>query len=289
MRSMTGFGLGTAALHEGTLQVEIRSLNHRYQDVRLRLPPDWAEHGFFLEQLARKTLGRGRFDLSVRSIGATFKPPQLARERALGMYRALATLRDEIAPGADIPFSSLLSLPGAFESASSDTEGVQAALDRAFTQARVELDAMRKLEGDALTTEMTGRLDVARQLRRDIEGSSVDLLTHHAIRLRERVEKLLKESGAQLNADRLEHEIALLADKSDITEELVRLDSHFEQMAALFAADEPVGRKLDFLLQEVGREVNTIGSKSQHAPVAHLVISLKTEVERLREQVQNVD
>jgi uncharacterized protein (TIGR00255 family) len=112
---------------------------------------------------------------------------------------------------------------------------------------------------------------------------------HHRARLEQRINELLESSGIQLQRDRLEQEIALLADRSDITEELVRLDSHFDQFGHLLQDGEAVGRRLDFLLQEISREVNTVGSKSQNVKVAHLVVEMKSEVERLREQVQNVD
>jgi len=115
------------------------------------------------------------------------------------------------------------------------------------------------------------------------------MLDGYRTRLRERLDRLLAESGIQLDPARLEAEIVILADRSDVTEELVRLDSHFDQFAHLLATDGPVGRRLDFLLQEIGRESNTIGAKSQDAPIAHLVVEMKAELERIREQVQNVE
>jgi len=115
------------------------------------------------------------------------------------------------------------------------------------------------------------------------------MLDGYRTRLRERLDRLLSESGVQVDAGRLEAEIVILADRSDVTEELVRLDSHFDQFTRLLNADGPVGRRLDFLLQEIGRESNTIGAKSQDAPIAHLVVEMKAELERIREQVQNVE
>lgn len=289
MRSMTGLGIGTAPLGDGSLRIEIRALNHRYQDVRLRLGPDLLEQSFFLEQIARKHLGRGRYDLAVRTEGLGSAGPQLSPERVRSVYEMLKQVRDEVAPESEIPLSTLFSFPQLFETAGPEPEAVRTALSAAFLAAVTELQKMRQVEGDTLASELRERIQKIQSLYRELQERAAELVQHHAERLRERISKLLAASHVSLHEDRLEQEIALVADKSDITEELVRLDSHFQQMESLFEEAEPVGRKFDFLLQEVGREVNTIGSKSQHAPVAHLVVAIKTEVERLREQIQNID
>lgn len=288
MLSLTGFGSGSAPLGDGRILIEIRSLNHKHQDVRMRLPAELNEHSFFLEQTARTTLGRGRYDLSVRVEGQVSALPELDREKIKALYRSLAALRDEIAPETPLALTSLLGLPEIFSSRGPQPDDSKAALKAAFEQAVLSLTEMRRIEGEALGRDLRTRLATVRALRQQIAEGSVDLIEHHRQRLHERLTKLLADSAA-VSADRLEHEIALLADRSDITEELVRLESHFSQLESLLASAEPAGRKLDFLLQEVGREVNTIGSKSQHAPVSHLVVEMKSEVERLREQVQNVE
>jgi uncharacterized protein (TIGR00255 family) len=168
-------------------------------------------------------------------------------------------------------------------------EATRTALGAALKAAIAALDTMRLTEGDALSLELGTRLHVAQQLQRQISERGPDLLKYYQNRLQERLSRLLAGSEAQVDPGRLQAEIALLADKSDITEELVRLGSHFEQFSALLKLAEPVGRRLDFLLQEIGRETNTIGSKCQDASLSHLVVELKTEVERMREQVQNVE
>ena len=290
---MTGFGVATAALGTGSIRIELRALNHRYQDVRLRLPADLAEHGFFLEQLARKHLGRGRFDLSAKVEGAVMTLPVIAFERASHLYQSLSQLRDRLAPGTELPLTALLTLPGVFESSGPDGESMRAAVEAAFTEAQKALDVMRQQEGVALERELRTRLARARVLVRQLTDSSGELVRHHRHKLLERISYLMSDvgvaGGAGINGERLEIEVAMLADKSDITEELVRLESHYSQMELLFGSDEPVGRRLDFLLQEIGREINTVGSKSQHAPLSHLVVELKAETERMREQAANVD
>ncbi len=295
MRSMTGYGAGSAKLSGGRVTIEIRALNHKHQDVRLRVPTELGEHSSFLEQQARATLGRGRYDIAVRCEGQTGALPQINGTKLRALYSSLASIRDEIAPNTEISLTSLINLPEVITSQTPDSALSRTALLNAFEDAKSEVEKMRGIEGASLKNELVARLSHTQELRAQIHEASGDLVEHHRTRLKERLDQLLGHSensantGAQLSPGRLEQEIALLADRSDITEELVRLDSHFSQLRTLLEGQEAVGRKLDFLLQEVGREVNTIGSKSQHAPVAHLVVEMKSEVERLREQVQNVE
>ncbi len=289
MRSMTGFGLGSAPLGSGQVTLELRALNHRHQDVRLRLPSSLAEHTFFLEQQARAELGRGRYDIGVRVEGAVCASVELDEARAEAAYLALARTRDRLAPGTELRVDCLLLLPELFVAKGPGPEEAQSALRRALDAAVRQLLGMQRAEGSTLRADLERRASDLGRIMGELETSSGELLSHQKSRLSERVHRLLSSAGHQLEPGRLEQEIALLADKSDITEELVRLGSHLVQFQELLSSEEPVGRRLDFLLQEMGREVNTIGSKCQHAPLAHLVVEAKAQVERLREQVQNVD
>jgi len=287
---MTGFGVGDAPLGDGRVTVELRALNHRFLDVRVRLPEELLEHSFFIEQLARESLARGRFDIGVRLEGAALPPPQFSVERARALYRGLCQLRDELAPGTDLPITALTGMPDLVTTpTSADSESARGALKAAFELALGRLDEMRVQEGSALSRELHTRLDSARRLRGTISARGGEMLDGYRTRLRERLDRLLSESGVQLDPGRLEAEVVILADRSDVTEELVRLDSHFDQFAHVLAAEGPVGRRLDFLLQEIGRESNTIGAKSQDAKISHLVVEMKAELERIREQVQNVE
>ncbi len=290
MRSMTGFGVGGAVLGEGRLNVELRALNHRYLEIRSRVPADLSEQTFFIEQYLRERLQRGRFDVGVRVEGAVLGAPRFSTERARSLYRALAELRDELSPGTPLPVTALASVPALFEAPDLGTsESLRKALTAAIDQALGELETMRRQEGAALARELGQRAARILQHLRSIEDRKQELLEHHQVRLRERVARLLSDAAIQVDAGRLAVEVALLADKSDVTEELVRLKSHFEQFHRLLESDEAVGRKLEFLLQEVLREVNTIGSKSQDAPLSQLVVEIKAETERMREQVKNVE
>lgn len=290
MRSMTGFGVGGAPLGDGRVCFEIRSLNHRFLDVRVRLPVEIGDQTFFVEQLAREKLSRGRYDIGVRLEGAALPPPRLQPEKVRAAYRALSELRDELCPGTELPLTAVLALPELTGgTAGVEPEALRAALGQAFQAALGALDQMRDREGESLGRELAERLGAVRALTAAVRERGPELMQAGHARLRARVGRLLADAGVGVEAGRLEAELAILADKSDVTEELVRLESHADQIAALFASAEPVGRRLDFLLQEMGREVNTIGSKCQDSAVAHQVVQLKSELERMREQVQNVE
>ncbi len=287
---MTGFGTGDAPLGDGRVVLELRALNHRYLDVRVRLPEELVDQAFFLEQLARERLARGRFEVAARLEGSALPPARFSIERARALYRGLQELRDELAPGSALPMTALAAMPDLMtRPATAERGAAQVALQSAFGDALRRLTDMRSHEGKALSRELSARLLSARQLRAHISVRGPELLEAARARLRERLDRLLSDTGLQLDAGRLEAELAILADRSDVTEELVRLECHFDQFAHLLEAEGPVGRRLDFLLQEIGRESNTIGAKTQDARTAHLVVEMKAEIERIREQVQNVE
>lgn len=287
---MTGFGVGMARLGSGQVHVEVRSLNHRYLDVRVRMPDELSEHALFVEQTCRERLSRGRYDVSVHVSGLPDARVQIDRARARAAYASFVAMRDELAPGQEVPLSLLGTVPGLFESGSTiDAEAARAALRAACAGAVAKLLEMRRSEGDALRGELLERLERTRALANTIAARSDTLVNAYRERLQERVTRLLADARVQVDTGRLELEIALLAEKTDVAEELARLTSHFRQFEELTHKEEPVGRALDFLLQEIARETNTIGSKCQDADVSHRVVELKGEIERIREQVQNVE
>jgi uncharacterized protein (TIGR00255 family) len=170
-----------------------------------------------------------------------------------------------------------------------DAEGLREALRSAFERAAGDLDVMRGVEGRALRADIAEHLARCRMLALEVKARASTLVEAHRARLSERLQRLLDGTSIKLDPARLEQELALFADKSDIAEELSRLQSHFEYFATISGSEGAIGRRLDFVLQEIGREANTIASKSQDAPISHLVVELKTEIERIREQVQNVE
>jgi uncharacterized protein (TIGR00255 family) len=290
MRSMTGFGLGEAPLGSGKLAVEIRGVNHRFLDVRVRVPRELGDLAAFVEQVAREKLTRGRYEVAMRVDGVALGAPVLDRDRARAAYRALCDLRDELAPSSEVPLSLLGAIPDLFVSTvDREIDQLREATRTAFDAAATALDAMRGREGQALREDLVKRLERVRQLGREVERRAPDVVETHRRRLRERADRLRAATEIDLDASRLEQEIAMFAERSDICEELTRLESHAAQFAGLLAADSAIGRRLDFLLQEMAREANTVGAKSPDAQIAHAVVEMKAEIERMREQVQNVE
>jgi uncharacterized protein (TIGR00255 family) len=290
MRSMTGFGLGETPLGAGKLAIEIRGVNHRFLDVRVRVPRELGDLAAFVEQVAREKLTRGRYEVAVRIDGVGLGAPALDRERARAAFRALCELRDELAPGSDVPLSLLGTIPDLFvSSVEREIDRVRESTRRAFDAAAAALDAMRAREGTALQEDLVKRLERVRRLARDVEKRAPEVVEAHRKRLRERADRLRAATEIDVDAARLEQEIAMFAERSDVCEELTRLESHCAQFSALLASDEAIGRRLDFLLQEMAREANTVGAKSPDAQIAHAIVEVKAEIERMREQVQNVE
>jgi uncharacterized protein (TIGR00255 family) len=290
MRSMTGFGTGAAPLGQGGLFVELKSLNHRCLDIRVRLPAELSEYAFTVEQLGRTLLVRGRFDVSVRVSGSALSPPRLSLPHARALFRELSALRDELAPGTPLSVEILATVPAIYVRCDeTDDALVRAAIEVAFRTACRTLEEMRDQEGANLASELGNLLDKAMSLAERCAGRAKQSLALYRDKLCERAARLQRDTGVAVEAGRLEQELSLLADRSDVAEEITRLSSHFAQFSTLLRSQEPIGRRLDFLLQEISRETNTLGAKSQDAELSHLVVELKAECERMREQVQNVE
>ncbi len=289
MKSMTGFGVGESTTPVGRLVVEVRAVNHRFLDVRVRAPRELGDLVSFAEQLGRERLSRGRIEVGIRLEASGGQAVTLDSERAKAAYRALSALRDELSPNSEVPLSLLAAVPDLFSPTSDrERDTMRAAYRRAFDHAVHALESMRADEGRALCDDLRARLAGVRRAADAIAARAPQLVELSHKRLRSRLARLLGPD-VPLDPGRLEQEIAVLADRSDVSEELTRLASHCAQFEALFESTEACGRRLDFLLQEMVREVNTIGSKAQDAEVAHLVVEAKSELERMREQVQNVE
>ncbi len=292
---MTGFGNARFRVDEWSFELEIRSVNHRHLDVRLRLPRPMMSLEPELRSRVQDRFARGKLDLVVVAPDGGAPAPRLevdlaAARQYLAAGRALAE-SDGVA--GELDAATLLSLPGVARLAEPQISDVPlrertlAALDEALEA----LIAMRGSEGAALARDLSARLDRVAELALAIEQRSGEVRASAIERLRKRTRQLEAETGL-LDEARLHQEIAIAAERMDVTEEIVRLRSHLEQFHGLLDAagpGKPVGRRLEFLLQELGRETNTIGSKASDAPIAHSVVELKTELERLREQVLNVE
>jgi uncharacterized protein (TIGR00255 family) len=291
---MTGFGRARLELEGVSYAVELRCVNHRHLDVSLRLPRPLSA----LEPELRRALAgrftRGKVDLSVAA------PPGAARadvdfDHALaGRYVDFArALAEQRGLGAELRAAELLALPGVarVQEHALDEAALAPALAAAVAEAAAAADAMRAAEGRALERELRARLAAVAGLAEDVAARSADVAAAARERLRKRAEQLRAETGL-VDEARLAQELIAAAERMDVTEEVVRLKSHVAQFEAALDSAAPgvaVGRRLEFLLQELSREANTIGAKAGDAPLAHRAVDLKTELERIREQVLNVE
>jgi uncharacterized protein (TIGR00255 family) len=289
IRSMTGHGAGEAPFAGGTVRVELRAVNNRHLDLRVKAPAELADVTSLVEDALRAACGRGRIEAQV-ACDVPSEAASLDLERARALYRDLCTLRDELAPGTQVPIEAVLRAPGLFASASSApaTDEVRAALLLATERAVHDLTAMRAREGAALSRDFEERIALMRGHAAWVAERGPEIVDRHRQRLEQRLEKLLAGKEVAIDPARLAQEVAVFADRADVAEELTRLGSHLDQFTHMLSEAEPVGRKLDFLVQELGREVNTIGSKANDAAIAQRVVEMKAELERVREQVQNV-
>jgi uncharacterized protein (TIGR00255 family) len=288
---MTGYGKGEATAPTGNFLVEIRSVNHRYGEISVRLPRSFYAFENEVKRLAASVLKRGKIDISVQwdEAAAANSAPQLDMAVARGYYDAYTRLSKELNLPQDAPLSLIMSQKGVIRdvAASIDETELQPQLLAAVESAVIALEGMRFREGEALANDLRARRQQVAEWAALIGERTPQVVIEYRQKLKSRLEQLLE--GAEVDEGRLAQEVALLADRSDITEELVRLSSHFSQFDEALRSSEPVGRKLDFLMQEMNREVNTIGSKSNDAGITNLVIQIKAEMEKMREQVQNVE
>lgn len=290
-KSMTGFGRGEAETGGRQWVAEIRCVNHRYLDLKIKLPKGYAG----LEKQARdmvvSTLQRGRVDVSLTVAGDFSDLQKIEVNSSLAStYRdALAKLGKTLNLEDDTTLSRLASYPDVMllSKQSEDLDAVWPIMKQALGAAVSTCDTMRSQEGDAMAEDLHGRLSSFAELVQRIGDSIPELLERREETLHERLQKLL--DNIQLDPGRLAQEVAILADKTDVTEEIVRLESHINQFRSFLEADEATGRKLDFLLQEFLREVNTMASKINDAAIAHIAVDLKAELEKMREQVQNIE
>jgi uncharacterized protein (TIGR00255 family) len=288
---MTGYGRAEIEMQGRVWSVEIRSVNNRFLDTKVKLPRDYG----VLEDGVRKMVGqyhrRGRVDLSITLSGDFSDLVEVKVDEELGRtYKeALANLAETIGLEPDIDLRMIAAMPDVLirQQLAEDYDAVWPHLEKAAHAALTSCLDMREREGATLTGDLVDRLNFFSEVLDTIENHVPELIRQRENGLVERLEKLL--DNVEVDQARLAQEIALLADKTDVTEELVRLRSHIGQFQSLLHSTEPVGRKLDFLIQEFLREVNTIGSKINDADIAHKAVELKSELEKMREQVQNIE
>jgi len=287
---MTGYGRGTCQVGGRRLVVELRSLNHRFLEVKLRLP--WTDPAVeaHLTQALRGKIDRGVVSVSVREEGGgSAQEVRADVELARSYAAALEQIRGALEIEEPVSLAVLVAQPGVLGVGEPvrDGEEMWKQLQPGVDEAVTALLESRAREGAALQADLEARATLLQQAAADLRELTREAPELYRKRLRERIERALQDQP--LDPARLAQEVAFLADKADVTEELTRLETHLAELKRLLQQTGPAGRRLDFLTQELNREVNTIGSKSQSAQVAARVVDAKAEVERLREQIQNVE
>ena len=289
--SMTGYGRGEAIGRSGRLTVELKTVNHRFCEVVVRLPKGLSSLEDRVRRQVQAVVSRGRVEVYVtRQEGEGPRyGVSIDKPLALAYYNNLKELAAELGLSGGISLDLLGRLPEVFilREAVDDPEGLWAPLAQALGAGLQELVDMRRREGEALARDLAGRLAKLEALGQEITARAPEVPREYRLRLQKRLQELAPP--VTLDESRLAAEVALFADRSDISEEVARLASHLSQFTRILGEEEAVGRKLDFLVQELHRELNTIGSKASDLEIGNLVLLAKTELEKIREQVQNVE
>lgn len=291
IKSMTGYGSAERIGCDKKFTVEIRSVNHRYSDVNVKTPRSFS----FCEEAIRKTLGkeisRGKVDvfLSVEGINGETGQVFVNLDIARGYYEALLKLKESFGLTDAVELRDISRFSDVFtlQKSEEDTEAILEIITETARDAVRAFTEMREKEGKELYLDLSENTDTIEKLVGEIENRSPQIVTEYRERIETRIREIL--DTVEVDEGRLLTEVAIFADKVNVNEEIKRLKSHISQMRSFLNAKEPVGRKMDFLIQEMNREVNTIGSKSNDLDVARLVIDTKAVIEKLREQVQNVE
>lgn len=291
IKSMTGFGQGEAKNQHYAVKVELKSVNHRYLDLFIRLPKQYNQLEEPLRSAIQGRIARGRVEvmINVEEFGDQERIVDINKGLLQGYLQALDIIQANIGSTEQITLDQILSLPDLVEIREPELnwESLQAIFLEATHLALDDLEQMRKVEGQRLRVDLLEKTLVVEGLVEQVSQIAPQVVADYRHRLHERLGDLL--DGTNITEERFLGEVAIFADRCSIDEELVRLSSHIQQLRDGLHSDQSVGRKLDFLIQEINREVNTIGSKANNLQIASLVVELKSELEKIREQVQNIE
>lgn len=290
--SMTGFGRGGFEAEKSSITIEIKSVNHRYTEIVTKMPKKFYAFEEKMKSIIKGSVNRGRFEVYVNykeEIGENYdvKP----NFELMDKYHATLMEVKNRYDLSDKPSISLVSrFPDAItiEYKETDEEEIWKVIEPALKHAVIDLVKMREIEGIKLEEDVLKRIDLIRETLGEIEKLCPMIVENYKKRITDRINEILSET-AEIDEAKVAHEVAIFADKTSIAEEVVRLDSHFEQMKDIFKVGGAIGRKLDFLIQEMNREVNTIGSKSPDFDISNYVVDMKSEIEKIREQIQNIE
>ena len=292
IKSMTGYGRARMELHKRDITVEVRSVNNRYLDCTVKMPRMYAFAEEAVKGRVQKAVSRGKVDvfITVDASAADVAKVSVNQELAAQYAAALRTLSGlcgsetyQVSPETLARFPDVLTVTKADE----DLETVSADLCTVLREALDAYNAMRAVEGEKLAQDIASRLDTIDECTARVEARSPETVAEYRAKLTARMQEVLQSTT--IDPQRILTEAAIYADKVAVDEETVRLRSHTSQLRTMLCADEPMGRKMDFLIQEVNRESNTIGSKCNDVSIAQIVVQLKAEVEKMREQVQNIE
>ena len=290
IQSMTGYGRGECAAEGRRITAEIKSVNHRYNEIQVKLPRRYGPLEEKLRQRLAISVSRGKTDLFIKEvINETLSQDVRVNHGLAKRYQeTLQGLAEDLSLPLDLGVAGIIALPGvlAVEDTEEGLEEAWGLLIAPVDMALSRLIEMRKVEGNRLAEDFRQRLTVLEGLRQGLLGYADSVVDQYRQRLTARIAELTGQPP--VDESRIAQEVAIIADKASVDEELVRLDSHFRQFRELLDDNQPIGRKLDFLCQEINREINTVGSKANDLSMTKVVVEMKSELEKLREQVQNI-
>ena len=293
IKSMTGFGRCEAEINGREITVEIKSVNHRYFEFSCRTPRGYGFLDDKLKSYVNSRVSRGKIDMFV-TIGANDEAPSevtVNHQLVSGYLNAMKEISDTYGVENDVTVVSLSRFPDVF-TVHKPAEDEEQITNDVLSVAKTALDSfisMRETEGEKMKADILGRANTILSIVGEIEERSPQTVAEYEERLLERIKQTLEDYEVEIDEQRVLTEVAVFSDKVAVAEETVRLRSHFAQLEKFLEHDEPVGRKIDFIIQEMNREANTIGSKVQDAVLAHKVVDIKSEIEKIREQVQNIE
>ena len=293
IQSMTGFGRCEAEVNGRAITVEIKSVNHRYFEFSCRTPRGYNFLDDKLKTFVNSRVSRGKIDMFVTVSASDDTPSEVTINHSLvsGYLNAMKEISDTYGIENDATVVSISRFPEVFSvhKAAEDEEKITADVLSVAQTALDSFIAMREAEGEKMKADILGRANTILSIVEEIEERSPQTVAEYETRLLDRIKQTLENLSVEVDEQRILTEVAVFADKVAVAEETVRLRSHFTQLNRFLEYSEPVGRKLDFIIQEMNREANTIGSKVQDAALAHKVVDIKSEIEKIREQVQNIE
>lgn len=291
LKSMTGYGRAQKTLDGRDILVEIKSVNHRYFEFNARIPRSYGYIEDKLKSLAAESISRGKVDMSVSIYTVAGKSAEISINSAIvkGYIEALRSVKDEFSLNDDLSLSSVARMPDVFNiaSAAEDEDVIWGEVKAVAAEAVASFMKMRENEGEKLLEDIKLKLDSLERLVGEVEEKSPQTVADYRARLTQKLNEILENKN--IDEAKILTEAAVFAERVAVDEETVRLRSHIKQFRTLINSKTPVGKKLDFIVQEMNREVNTTGSKCQDAAVTAIVIEMKSEIEKIREQIQNIE